>query len=387
MDVVAVPAPGELRLRWLAMDPLHRPAPPALDLGLDVVTLTQVVCDVGSVSGHEGPLADAVEAALAALGHLEVVRDGDAVLARTTLGRPERVILAGHLDTVPLADPPNLPTRRLSEYDGEPGEVLWGRGTVDMLGGVAVQLRLAARLAAPTRDVTYVFYDCEEVDAVRNGLGRLARTRPDWLAGDFAVLLEPTRAQVEGGCNGTLRVQVHIRGVAGHSARPWTADNAVHKVGPLLVKLASYQARQVEVDGLVYRESLQAVGIRGGIAGNVIPDECVLTVNHRFAPSRSADEAVAFVREFFAGYDVRVVDVAAGARPGLDRPAARDFVAALGVPVSAKVGWTDVARFSELGVPAVNFGPGDPALAHADAERCPTDQLVSAEEALLRWLA
>lgn len=368
-------------------NPRQLPAMSGLDLSQDVATLTQAVCDVGSVSGHEGPLADAVQAALAALGHLEVVRDGDAVLARTNLGRPERVILAGHLDTVPLADPPNLPTRRLAEFDGVPGEVIWGRGTVDMLGGVAVQLRLARHLPTPNRDVTYVFYDHEEVDAARNGLGRLVATRPDWLTAHFAVLLEPTAARIEAGCNGTLRVQVRVPGVAGHSARPWTADNAVHKAGVLLTKLASYRAPHVDVDGLVYREALQAVAIHGGVAGNVIPDECVVTVNHRFAPSRSADDAVAFVREFFDGYDVRVVDLAPGALPGLDRPAARDFVAALGAPVTGKVGWTDVARFSELGVPAMNFGPGDPTLAHADDERCPVDQLVAAERALSRWLA
>lgn len=369
--------------------PTDRSLPPVTSLNLDhdVVTLTQAICDVGSVSGREGPLADAVQAALAGRDHLEVVRDGDAVLARTRLGRSERVVLAGHLDTVPLADPANLPTRRLDGVGAGGGEVLWGRGTVDMLGGVAVQLRLAGQLTSPSRDVTYVWYDCEEVDAARNGLARLAATRPDWLTGDFAVLLEPTRGEVEGGCNGTLRVDVTVAGVAGHSARPWTADNAVHKTGELLVRLASYQAREVEVDGLVYREALQAVGIRAGVAGNVIPDECVLTVNHRFAPSRRAPEAVAFVREFFSGYDVRVTDVAAGARPGLHRPAARDFVAALGLPVTAKVGWTDVARFDALGVPAVNFGPGDPALAHADDEHCPVQQYRDVEAALLRWLS
>lgn len=362
-------------------------APVTLDLTQDVASLTQQVCDVGSVSGAEGPLADAVHAALERLPHLEVLRDGDAVLARTTGDRPERVILAGHLDTVPLADPPNLPTRRLASFAGVSEEVIWGRGTVDMLGGVAVQLRLAARLQQPSREVTYIFYDAEEVDAARNGLGRLARTQRPWLAGDFAVLLEPTGGRIEAGCNGTLRVSVRIRGVAGHSARPWMADNAVHKAGPLLAKLAAHDAGQVEVDGLGYRQSLQAVGIRGGVAGNVVPGECTLTVNHRFAPSTTAQQAEAFVRAFFDGYDVEVLDVAPGARPGLTLPAAQDFVAALGLPVSAKVGWTDVARFSELGVPAVNFGPGEPTLAHADDERCPVAQLESVEQALWRWLA
>ncbi|HYO86385.1 MAG TPA: succinyl-diaminopimelate desuccinylase [Dermatophilaceae bacterium] len=353
---------------------------PDLDLSADVVSLTAAVCDIPSVSGSESDLADAVDVALRRLGHLEVTRDGDAVVARTRLGRSERVILAGHLDTVPLSREPNLPTRLV---DG----VLWGRGSVDMKGGVAVQLRLAAQLREPDRDVTYVFYDNEEVEASRNGLGRLARTRPELLHGDFAVLLEPTGALIEGGCKGTLRVELTARGTAAHSARPWTGDNAIHRIAAALHVLAGYSARTVDVEGLTYHEALQAVGVRGGLAGNVIPDTCVLTVNYRFAPDRSPEEAVEHVRALMPDLEHTVVDLAQGARPGLDRPAARDFVAALGLPVTAKEGWTDVARFAGLGIPAVNFGPGDPLLCHTDGERCPVDHLVRAEAALLRWLS
>ena len=356
---------------------------PALDLSADIVTLTAAVCDIPSVSGAERPLADAVEAALTPLGHLEVERVGNVVVARTHAGRAERVVLAGHLDTVPLTDPPNLPTR-------VEGDVLWGRGTVDMKGGVAVQLRLAAALSSPRRDITYVFYDNEEVDASRNGLGHLARSHPHLLAADFAVLLEPTRAHVEGGCKGTLRVELELTGKAAHSGRPWVGDNAVHKAAPVLTRLRDYQAREVLVDGLTYHEGLSAVGITGGIAGNVIPDRCVVTVNYRFAPDRSQEEALAHVREVFAGIEslqLRVTDSASGARPGLDRPIAQSFVADLAVEVTAKEGWTDVARFADLGVPAVNFGPGDALLAHQDDERVPLAQLRDAEAALLRWLA
>lgn len=352
---------------------------PLLDLSQDVVALTAAICDIESVSGGEGPLADAVEAALGELGHLEVERDGDAVIARTLLGRDERVVLAGHLDTVPLSAEPNLPTRLIDDE-------LWGRGSVDMKGGVAVQLRLCRELTAPARDITFVFYDNEEVEAARNGLGRVARARPDLLEGDFAVLLEPTAARIEGGCKGTLRVDVRAHGRSAHSARPWMGDNAIHQASRVLDTLTSYPARTVDVEGLTYHEALQAVRISGGSANNVIPDECVVTVNYRFAPDRSPDEAVAHVKELFAGFDLAVVDLAGGALPGLERPAAQDFVAALNVPVAAKEGWTDVARFAELGVPAVNFGPGDPLLAHRDDERCPVDQLVAAEQALLRWL-
>ena len=351
-----------------------------LDLDTDVVTLTAALCDRESVSGNEEGLADAIETALRGLAHLEVTRDGNTVVARTRLGRPERVILAGHIDTVPLTEPPNLPTWR-------EGDELHGRGTVDMKGGVAVQLRVAAAVTEPSRDITFVFYDCEEVESERNGLARVGRHRPELLEGDFAVLLEPTNGTVEGGCKGTLRVDVTARGVAAHSARPWNGHNAIHEAGTLLGRLTAYDAQTVEVEGLDYHEALNAVGIRGGIAGNVIPDTCVVTVNYRFAPNKTGQEALAHVRELFAGYDVQVTDSADGARPGLHLPAAKAFVEALAVPISAKEGWTDVALFSALSVPAVNFGPGDPNLAHHDQERVPVQQLVDAEAALLRWLA
>lgn len=360
---------------------------PVLDLRGDLVALFRAVCDVPSVSGDERVLADAVEAALRAVGHLEVVRDGDTVVARTTLGRERRVVVAGHLDTVPLTVPPNLPTRVVGE--GAHAEV-WGRGTVDMKGGVAVALALAAELDAPAQDVTWVFYDNEEVAADLNGLGRLARNRPDLLEADFAVLGEPTSAGLEGGCNGTLRAEVRVPGVAAHSARSWTGTNAIHAAHEVLDRLAAYVPQEIEVDGLAYREGMNAVGITGGIAGNVVPDECVVTVNFRFAPSRSVAEAEQHVRDLFAGFAVALTDAAPGARPGLDDPLAADFAAAvLGVTGGApapKYGWTDVARFAELGVPAVNFGPGDPLLAHKDDERCPVGQLALCRDALRAWL-
>ncbi len=353
----------------------------SLDLSTDVVALTAALCDLESVSGDEQALCDAIEAALTPLGHLTLTRVGNSLVARTELGRAERVVLAGHIDTVPLTvDPPNLPTRR-------DGEELIGRGTVDMKGGVAVQLRLAHELAAPNRDVTFVFYEGEEVDSPRNGIGLIERAHPGLVAADFAVLLEPTSSIVEGGCKGTLRVDVTARGTAAHSARPWNGHNAIHEATSILTRLTAYDTQTVEVDGLEYHEAMNATGIRGGIAGNVIPDECVVTVNYRYAPDTSEDEALAHVQTLFEGYDIHVLDNAGGARPGMDRPAAKAFVDALGVDVIAKEGWTDVARFSAMGIPAVNFGPGDPNLAHHDHERVPVQQLVDAEAALLRWLA
>lgn len=356
-----------------------------LDLTGDLVSLTRAVCDVPSVSGAERELADLVEAALRELGHLEVLRDGDAVVARTHLGRDRRVVLAGHLDTVPVAG--NLPSEL---RDGPDGPVVWGRGTVDMKAGVAVLLALAATVREPAVDLTFVFYDHEEVEATLNGLGRLVERHPDWIRADMAVLGEPTAGAIEGGCNGTLRVEVVVRGTAAHSARSWLGVNAIHGAAPVLARLAAHVAEEVEVDGLVYREGLNAVAVRGGIAGNVIPDECVVTVNHRFAPSRTPAEALERVRAVFDGYEVRLTDSAPGARPGLDRPAALELAAVVarrtGIPPRAKLGWTDVARFAALGVPAVNFGPGDPSLAHADEEATPVADLATCYGALREWL-
>ncbi|MBK0419263.1 succinyl-diaminopimelate desuccinylase [Leucobacter sp. CSA1] len=360
--------------------------PPALDPALGPVSLTRQLCDIASVSGDERAIADAVEAVLLERApHLSVVRDGDTLIARTELGRERRVAIAGHLDTVPINA--NLPVR--DELDAETGEaVIRGRGTVDMKAGVAVQLALAIELVEPAVDLTWIWYDHEEVSSDLNGLGRAQRNRPELFAADFAILGEPSNGTIEGGCNGTLRARVGVHGKRAHSARSWKGVNAIHRAGALLQRLAAYEAETVEVDGLAYREGLNAVRVGGGIAGNVIPDRCDVEVNYRFAPSKSAEEAVAFVREFFSDADeVEIVDLAPGARPGLDAPLAQRFVRAVGQTPVAKFGWTDVSRFSALGVPAVNFGPGDPQLAHADDERVPVAQIESSYAALRAWLS
>jgi len=371
-----------------APDPIAVP----LDLRQDVTLLTAALMDINSVSGNEAELADAVETALQAIPKLRVVRDGDAIIARTELGRPERVILAGHLDTVPLPITEGARGTVPSTWEsGVPGEgVLYGRGATDMKGGVAVQLALAATMfdggAAPERDVTFVFYDHEEVEAVKSGLGRLVRNHRDLLDGDFAILLEPTHGTVEGGCNGTSRFEATTVGEAAHSARAWMGSNAIHAAAPILARLAAYEPQTVNVDGLDYRESLNAVKIHGGTAGNVIPDRCVVEINYRFAPDKSPDQAEAHVRALLEGFDVVRTDAAAGARPGLNHPAAASFVAAVGAEPKPKYGWTDVARFSELGIPAVNFGPGDPLLAHKDDEHVDAEAVRECLRALRSWL-
>lgn len=355
---------------------------PMLDLTASSIDITRQLCDIESVSGNEAVIADAILASLAGATHLNVTRDGDAIVARTSLGRAKRVVIAGHIDTVPLNN--NLPTRFETIDDVD---YLWGRGTVDMKAGVAVQLKLAVELVEPAVDITWIWYDHEEVSDDLNGLGRLARNHPELLAGDLAILGEPTNATIEGGCNGNLRVELRTFGTRAHSARSWVGVNAIHAAAPILDALAAYEPRQVEVDGLLYREGLNAVGISGGVAGNVIPDECMVHVNYRFAPSRSGAEAVEHLRAVFAGFDLTVVDLAEGARPGLDAPLAQQFLAAVGGVANPKYGWTDVARFSALGIPAVNYGPGDPLKAHADDERVAVAQITECERGLRAWLS
>jgi len=352
-----------------------------LDLRADPIELTAALVDIPSESRAEGRIASEVETALRAqTSGFEIVRNGNAVLARTQLRRPTRVLLAGHLDTVPAAG--NLPSRRA-------GDELYGCGTSDMKAGDAVFLHLAATVAEPAHDLTLVFYDCEEIDSAANGLGRIERELPDWLVADVAILGEPTAGFIEAGCQGTLRVLVSASGTRAHSARSWLGDNAIHKLGAVLDRLARYQARRVDIDGCEYREGLSAVRVDGGVAGNVIPDAASVTVNYRFAPDRSPDAALQHVHEVFDGLDVSIeqADAAAGALPGLSAPVAKALVEAAGGQVRAKYGWTDVSRFAARGIPAVNYGPGDPNLAHRSDERVAVKRITEAVETLRRYLS
>lgn len=351
-----------------------------LDLHGDPIALTAALVDIRSESGHEHLIAQEVEAALRCqTDGFEIVRNGNAVLARTQFGRPSRVVLAGHLDTVPVAG--NLPSRR-------DGDELRGCGSVDMKSGVAVFMHLAATVTEPVHDLTLLLYDCEEIEAAANGLGRIERELPDWLRADVAILGEPSGGYVEAGCQGTIRVVVSTTGTRAHSARSWMGDNAIHKLSAVLDRLSRYQARAVDIDGCTYREGLSAVWIDGGVAGNVIPDTASVTLNFRFAPDRSAAEALQHVREVVDGLDVQIemTDAAEGALPGLGKPAAAALVEAAGGEVRAKYGWTDVSRFAARGIPAVNYGPGDPNLAHRADERVPVGQITAAVDMLRSYL-
>jgi succinyl-diaminopimelate desuccinylase len=335
---------------------------------------------VPSVSHDERALADLVEERLRSCAWLETVRLGDNVVARTTGGHTQRVVLAGHLDTVP-------PNRNdVPRFDGD---TLWGLGASDMKGGLAVMLDLALATPAPSLEVTWCFYACEEVGRSESGLLELWQQRPDLLAGDAAILGEPTGAFVEAGCQGTLRAAVSLRGVRAHTARPFTGRNAIHRLGPLLQRVASWESRTVELDGCTYAEQLQAVAVDGGVASNVVPDAASVTLNFRYAPDRHLADAEAYLRQLLAGtFDEAegdswvLLDGTDGAPPSLDHPVLGALVARTGAPPRAKVGWTDVASFWEHGVPAANFGPGDPLLAHHPDEHVTRAQLERARQVL-----
>ncbi|MDI6099644.1 succinyl-diaminopimelate desuccinylase [Actinoplanes sp. NEAU-A12] len=348
------------------------------DVLVDPVVLTRALVDVESVSRDEKAIADFVEDVLNQAAHLSVRRVGNTVMARTRLGREQRVILAGHLDTVPVNG--NLPSTVVDD-------LIYGCGTSDMKSGVALALHLAVTLPDPRYDVTYLFYESEEIDSEFNGLNLVAREHPEWLQADLAVLLEPTYGAVEAGCQGTMQARVRTSGRRAHTARSWRGVNAIHAAGEVLRRLDAYHPRTVTIDGCTYREGLNAVGISGGVAGNVVPDECAVDVNLRFAPDRSEEQAVAHLREVFDGFELEVTDSAPGAMPGLTAAPAAEFLAAIGVEPAAKLGWTDVARFAARGIPALNYGPGDPALAHAPDEHVEIGKIRDGAATLYRWLS
>lgn len=410
-SIVLEPAPTEITLEGTGMYAVDGTADALATLN----SLMAQIMAVYSVSDDEGPLTDMVERFLNQQPHLTVRRHGDTLVASTNLGRSKRVILAGHLDTVPVID--NFPPRLLAPGDplireeiaqAHPEEqVIWGRGATDMKASDAVLLYLAAALTEPKYDLTYVFYDHEEVAAEKNGLRKVVEAHPDWITGDFAIIGEPTSCGIEGGCNGTMRFDVITHGVAAHSARAWMGKNAIHAAAEILNRLNAHEDASIEVDGLVYREGLNATLINGGNGTNVIPGECRVHVNYRFAPDKTIAQAKALMigddcgaelgngehtatGGVFEGFGIEMKDESPSARPGMDSELTRSLAALVeertGKKPEAKLGWTDVARFSQLGIPAVNFGAGSPLLAHKHDEQVAESELLTMAEILRDWL-
>ena len=336
---------------------------------------------IDSVSRHEAALATFVEGRLRTGAHLEVERVGDNVVARTSGHHATRVLVAGHLDTVPG----DLTSARLE------GDNLYGLGATDMKASLSVMLELALDPSPRSVEVTWVFYAREEIARRESGLVELAELRPDLLAADVAVLGEPTAGAVEAGCQGSMRVAVVLHGVRAHTARPHQGRNAIHRLAGLLELVAGYEPRVVSLDEVTYVEQLQAVAVEGGVAGNVVPDVARVVLNHRVAPDRDRVSAQAWLTSFLDDVieetdEIEFLDWSAPAAPSLSNERLRALVGLTGRPVRAKVGWTDVATFAEAGIPATNFGAGDPLLAHTSDEVVSAGELDEYARVLGEWL-
>jgi len=348
-----------------------------LNINQELGNLTLDLVNISSVSKDEKSIADSIEKTLQGYGHLKITRVSNSLVAQTNFGNKQRVVIAGHIDTVPANN--NFPGKMTNS------EIV-GLGSVDMKSGIAVALRLASEITNSNFDITYLFYESEEIETKFNGLELITKQQKDLLNCDFAILMEPTNGILEVGCQGSLRFEVSSTGKRSHSARWWNGENAIHKTNKILEILNNYKSREPEIDGYKFREGLQAVKINGGIAGNVVPDSVSVSINHRFAPDTTIDQATTNMKNLFKDFNFHLVDAANAAPTGLANPLIREFVSSVGKNIAPKFGWTDVARFANAGIPAINFGPGDPNLAHHPDEKVSITQINDVYETLKKWL-
>ena len=331
----------------------------------DLFKLTHELVCIPSESFQEKEIVDFVEHKLSEAPWLDVTRIGDNIVAKTGDTKGMRLLLGGHTDTVPAQGNDQI---RLSE------DSIWGIGSADMKGGIAIMLSLALNVPDSAVDMTYVFYAREEVAHKHNGLLEIEANEPELLIADLAILGEPTSGNIEAGCQGTMRFTLELKGERAHTARPWMGRNAIHRLSGVLTAIEDYESRNPVIEGCQYREALQVVKVEGGIAGNVVPDSTTLTINHRVAPDRSLDIAEKEIRDLLEPFmepadELKVVDAAPPAKPGLSNPILASMIESHQLNVQAKLGWTDVAFFDQKGIPAANFGPGDATLAHTSNEQ------------------
>ena len=348
-----------------------------MNINQELGKLTLDLVNISSVSKDEKSIADSIEESLQELSHLKLTRVNNSLVAQTNFGNKQRLVIAGHIDTVPANN--NFPGKMNTS------EIV-GLGSVDMKSGIAVALKLAAEITNSKFDITYLFYESEEIETKFNGLELITKQQKDLLNCDFAILMEPTNGILEVGCQGSLRFEVSAIGKRSHSARWWNGENAIHKTNKILEILNNYKSREPEIDGYKFREGLQAVKINGGIAGNVVPDSVNVSINHRFAPDTTIDQATANMKTLFKEFNFHLVDAANAAPTGLANPLIKEFVSSIGKEIAPKFGWTDVARFANAGIPAINFGPGDPNLAHHPDEKVSISQINEVYESLKKWL-
>ena len=337
---------------------------------------TLSLCQIRSPIGSEGEIADYVAREISG------ERIGNAVVAGRVSGERPAVILAGHLDTVPLQEG-DFPARRSN------GRV-FGRGASDMKGALAVMIELwrnLDRTALPV-DLVEIFYDREEGPIAENGLLPLLTARPDLRRATLALCLEPTDLALQIGCCGSMHATLTFQGRSAHSARPWQGENAIHKAGALLGHLKEQAPREVRAGELVYREVMSVTRIDGFTGRNVVPAKCELNLNYRFAPGRTLSSAQQEVEQLAHrfGAECRIIDRAPAGPAIFDNPLLQEFRALTAAPIEAKQAWTDVAQLAAEGIPAANFGPGEQAQAHQKNESCGEEALLRAWSMLERFL-
>jgi len=354
------------------------------DLSNELAALTLELCRIPSETCHEAEIAAWVQHRCAALAGAHAVhRIGNSVICEpyprdARPGQPT-VALVGHLDTVKCAEDQDYAVR---------GGRVYGCGASDMKAGIAVMLVLLERWPELERArPVFIFYDGEEGPAEGNGLGPVLESGvlPPI---DFAFILEPTDRGVQRGCMGLLHARVTVPGVRAHSARPWQGENAIYRAIPLLERLRDWGRRDVRFGELCFYEVIVATAAQTSNSRNVVPDALELNVNFRFAPGNTAERAEAELRAL-VGDDatVEITDSAPAGDVYADHPLVRDWIAREALPVLPKQAWTDVARFTTAGIPAVNFGPGETGQAHQANEWCSVESLEFCYGALRRWFA
>lgn len=379
---VLVPPEAEGEARALLQDGAERAGDdPAADPSLEgrLVSSLLELLRIPSVTGDERALADALARRYR---HEEVRRLGDSLIVGVEDPDRPNVLLVAHLDTVPPATSDGPPGLR----DGR----VVGRGASDMKAGLAVAMDVFEdpALRAGPHNTLLVAYAREEGPNADNELGPLLAAAAELRDADLAIVLEPTDLEVQLGCMGALHAEVAFAGRAAHSARPWQGENALTAAAPFLAELHGLAPRDVTVDGLGYREVVVATQAWTGSARNVVPDRFTVNVNYRFAPDKGLEAAEARVRELVADRAaVTVVDRAPAGRPFRDAPLVSRFLSAVGATMGPKQAWTDVARFSEVGVPALNYGPGSTAQAHQAGEYVLVEDLLAARAGLARFLS
>lgn len=346
--------------------------------------LTKDLIQINSVSGNEKQLVDKLENHLKSFSHLKLTRISNTLVAECKKPETAQIILAGHVDTVPPAS---------NETVKIVGNTLYGLGACDMKGGIAVMIKLAESAKDFNVSTRFIFYESEEVEINKNGLQLLSRRQPELLKADGAILLEPTNSQLELGCQGVLLFNIQVKGVKAHAARPWKGVNSITRAPKIIESVKSFPKKKVMLEGVCYKESLEPVKFNSGSATNVIPDLAEITLSYRFAPDKSADIAQAEIFSHFKhvldnslGDNIVILEARNGAYPASKSGIFKQLFELTSNKVSAKLGWTDVAFFSENQTVAVNFGPGDPQLAHSPDEKLEKGELEQSYKILTQFL-